>query len=50
MGMQYYTLSPADLWATVIVAAGLGMLAFLAVVLVERFILRNQRPVGMLGA
>ena len=43
--MQYYTLSPADLWAAVIVAAGLGFLAFLAVVVAERFALRNQRPV-----
>lgn len=50
LGMQYYTLSPADLWATVIVAAGLGMLAFLAVVIVERLTLRNQRPAGALGA
>jgi len=49
LGMQYYTLSPADLWATVLVAAGLGMLAFLAVVIVERLTLRNQRPV-MAGA
>jgi NitT/TauT family transport system permease protein len=45
--MQYYTLSPGDLWATVIVAAGLGILAFLAVVAVERFALRNQRPAVM---
>ena len=44
LGMQYYTLSPADLWATVIVAAGMGMLAFLAVVVAERLTLRNQRP------
>ena len=44
LGMQYYTLSPADLWATAIVAAGLGMLAFLAVVIAERLTLRNQRP------
>jgi NitT/TauT family transport system permease protein len=49
LGMQYYTLSPADLWATVIVAAGLGMLAFLAVVIAERLTLRNQRPAGTLG-
>jgi NitT/TauT family transport system permease protein len=45
LAMQYYTLSPADLWATVIVAAGLGIVAFLAVVAVERFALRDQRPV-----
>lgn len=46
LGMQYYTLSPADLWATVIVAAGLGVVAFAAVVAAERYVLRNQRPVG----
>jgi NitT/TauT family transport system permease protein len=45
LAMQYYTLSPADLWATVIVAAALGILAFLAVVAVERYALRDQRPV-----
>lgn len=50
LGMQYYTLSPEDLWATVLVAAGLGMLAFLAVVVVERLALRNQRPVGARAA
>lgn len=49
LAMQYYTLSPEDLWATVIVAAGLGMLAFLAVVSVERFAMRNQRPVEVAG-
>ncbi len=48
--MQYYTLSPADLWAAVIVAAGLGMLAFLAVVAVERYALRDQRPVEIEAA
>jgi len=46
LGMQYYTLSPQDLWATALVAAGLGMLAFLAVVIVERLTLSNQRPVA----
>jgi NitT/TauT family transport system permease protein len=45
LAMQYYTLSPQDLWATVIVAAGLGVLAFSTVVVVERFTLRNQRPI-----
>ena len=44
LGMQYYTLSPADLWATVIVAAVLGMLAFAVVLIAERLTLRNQRP------
>lgn len=46
LAMQYYTLSPADLWATVVVAAGLGVVAFLAVGFAERFALRNQRPVA----
>ena len=50
LAMQYYTLSPEDLWATVIVAAGLGMLAFLAVVMVERFAMRNQRPLEVAGS
>jgi NitT/TauT family transport system permease protein len=45
LAMQYYTFSPADLWAVVIVAAALGGLAFLAVVVVERLALRNQRPI-----
>ena len=49
LAMQYYTLSPADLWATVIVAAGLGIVAFLAVVAVERYALRDQRPIEVLG-
>lgn len=44
LGMQYYTLSPEDLWATVLMAAALGMLAFLAVVVAERLTLRHQRP------
>jgi NitT/TauT family transport system permease protein len=43
--MQYYTLSPADLWAAAIVSAGLGILAFLAVMAVERYALRDQRPI-----
>jgi NitT/TauT family transport system permease protein len=50
LAMQYYTLSPADLWATVIVAAALGILAFVAVLVVERFALRNQRPAETQGA
>jgi NitT/TauT family transport system permease protein len=45
LAMQYYTFSPADLWAVVIVAAALGGLAFLSVVLVERLALRHQRPI-----
>jgi NitT/TauT family transport system permease protein len=50
LAMQYYTLSPGDLWATVIVAAGVGALAFVAVVLAERYALRNQRPVASAAA
>ena len=46
LAMQYYTLSPGDLWATAIVAAGLGVVAFLFVGFAERLALRNQRPVG----
>jgi NitT/TauT family transport system permease protein len=45
LAMQYYTLSPQDLWATVIVAAALGVGAFLVVVGLERLALRDQRPV-----
>jgi NitT/TauT family transport system permease protein len=48
--MQYYTLSPADLWAAAIVTAGLGILAFLTVVAVERYALRDQRPIGVEAA
>ena len=48
--MQYYTLSPADLWAAAIVTAGLGILAFLAVVIVERYALRDQRPIEIEAA
>lgn len=43
-GMQYYTLQPQNLWATVIVAAVLGILAFVVVLIVERWVLRDQRP------
>jgi NitT/TauT family transport system permease protein len=45
LAMQYYTLSPEDLWAAAIVAAGLGMAAFLLVMAAERLALRHQRPV-----
>jgi NitT/TauT family transport system permease protein len=47
LAMQYYTLSPADLWAAIIVAAALGMLAFLLVVAAERLALRDQRPIEL---
>jgi NitT/TauT family transport system permease protein len=50
LAMQYYTFSPEDLWAVVIVAAALGGLAFLSIVLVERLALRHQRPVELESA
>jgi NitT/TauT family transport system permease protein len=50
LAMQYYTLSPGDLWATVIVAAALGILAFVSVLVVERFALRHQRTDETQGA
>jgi NitT/TauT family transport system permease protein len=49
LAMQYYTLSPEDLWATVIVAAGLGVAAFLLVIAAERLTLRHQRPTEVGG-
>jgi NitT/TauT family transport system permease protein len=45
LAMQYYTLSPENLWATVLVAAALGIAAFLLVVAAERLTLRHQRPI-----
>lgn len=38
---QYYTLDPAKLWATNIVAAALGIAFFLAVVLAEKLVVRR---------
>ncbi len=38
---QYYSLEPKNLWATNLVAALLGILFFLAVVLVERIVVRR---------
>jgi NitT/TauT family transport system permease protein len=38
---QYYSLEPQELWATNIVAAALGILFFVAVVLAERFAVRR---------
>jgi NitT/TauT family transport system permease protein len=38
---QYYSLQPKNLWATNLVAAVLGILFFLAVVLVERLVVRQ---------
>ncbi len=48
-GMQYYTLGPGYLWAAVIVASALGVAAFLLVVVVERWVLRDSQP-AELGA
>ena len=38
---QYYSFQPKNLWATNIVAAALGIVFFLAVVVVERFVVRR---------
>jgi NitT/TauT family transport system permease protein len=38
---QYYSLEPKNLWATNLIAALLGILFFLAVVLVERLVVRR---------
>jgi len=38
---QYYSLEPKNLWATNIVAAALGILFFLAVVVAERLVVRR---------
>jgi NitT/TauT family transport system permease protein len=38
---QYYSLQPANLWATNVVAAALGIAFFLAVVLAEKFVVRR---------
>ncbi len=38
---QYYSIEPKDLWATNLVAAALGILFFLAVVVAERLVVRR---------
>ena len=38
---QYYTIQPANLWATILVCAALGIAFFLAVVVVERIVLKR---------
>jgi NitT/TauT family transport system permease protein len=38
---QYYSIEPADLWATNIIAALLGITFFLVVVVVERLVVRR---------
>ena len=41
---QYYTINPERLWAALLYAAGVGILAFLLVLAAERFALRGYRP------
>jgi NitT/TauT family transport system permease protein len=38
---QYYTIQPANLWATILVCAALGIAFFLAVLVVERIVLKR---------
>jgi NitT/TauT family transport system permease protein len=38
---QYYSLNPANLWATNLIAAGLGIVFFLVVVIAEKLIVRR---------
>jgi ABC-type nitrate/sulfonate/bicarbonate transport system permease component len=38
---QYYSFQPKNLWATNIVAAALGIVFFVAVVVAERFVVRR---------
>ncbi len=38
---QYYSITPANLWATNLIAAGLGISFFVAVVLVEKLVVRR---------
>ena len=38
---QYYSIEPQELWATNIVAAALGIVFFLAVVLAEKLVVRR---------
>ncbi|MCB0161464.1 MAG: hypothetical protein KDD83_25185, partial [Caldilineaceae bacterium] len=44
VGSQYNTFNPGYLWATIIMAALLGMLFYGAVALAERLIVRWKRP------
>jgi NitT/TauT family transport system permease protein len=43
--MQYYAFSPEDLWAAIAMCAVVGVIAFTAVVIAERLVLRNYRRV-----
>ncbi len=42
--MQYYSFSPADLWAAIAACALVGLLAFGVVVVAERLVLKGYRP------
>lgn len=41
---QYYTIAPERLWAALLYAAAVGILAFVLIVIAERFALRGYRP------
>jgi NitT/TauT family transport system permease protein len=43
--MQYYSINPGRLWAAILVSAALGIGAFIAVLVAERWALRTYRPV-----
>lgn len=43
-GMQYYTLGPSYLWASIVVCSILGIGAFVLVSLVERQVMRGRAP------
>ena len=43
-GMQYYTLDPSYLWASIVVCSVMGIGAFVLVSLVERQVMRNRTP------
>lgn len=43
-GMQYYTLEPSYLWASIVVCSVLGIGAFILVSLVERRVMRGRGP------
>jgi NitT/TauT family transport system permease protein len=44
--MQYYSFSPGDLWVAIAMCAVTGIVAFSAVVIAERIVLRSYRPAG----
>jgi NitT/TauT family transport system permease protein len=47
--MQYYSFSPADLWAAIAVCGLAGIMAFGLVVIAERWVLRGYRPLEELA-